>query len=290
MTSLPSSLILGLEQNIVALLGSKGSTAFLSFLPHEDLIIVCCALGIVTRKAFPPKTPLLSRVSGIMEGVLTTLALNTLLSYVTVPRDTAATCANLLMVFFLSSVLMPSNSLSDTSQYLLVYNLSLALRGFKEAGLAIAWSLAFTPHAVPVVGPDVANLARLVSVETMANWLRQWLPASLLLPTTLVLLYLCAPFARDFPPLQRLFRFAVFAVTNDKQIGGVPHWLLVTALWVVSRIDPDPVGRAFAIMAGANVGVTVVLDTMQFAMEKDPGATLIAMLVTIRILERAVTD
>jgi len=289
MASLPSSLLLGLEQNIVALLGSKGSSALLGFLPHEDLIIVCCALAVAVHNAFPPQTALLSRVSDIMEGVLTTLVLNTLLSYVTVPRDTVVTCANLLMVFFLSRVLAPSGSLSETSQYLLVYNLSLALQGFKEVGLAIAWSLAFTPHALPVVGADAVNLARLVAVETMANWLRQWLPPSLLLPTTLVLLYLCAPFANDFPPLRRLFRFAVFAVTNDKQIGGVPHWLLVLALWGVSRIDPDPIGRTFAIMAGANVGVTVVLDVMQFAMDKDPGATLMAVLVAIRILERTMT-
>jgi hypothetical protein len=241
------------------------------------------------RNAFPEKTPLLSRVSDIAGGVLSTLALNTLLSYVTVPNDTAMTCANLIMVFFLSSMLVPSGSLSETSQYLLVYNLSMALRGFKEAGLAIAWSLAFTPHIMPVVGADIVNLARLVAVETMANWLRQWLPTSLLLPTTLVLLYLCAPFANDFPPLRRLFRFAVFAVTNDKEIAGVPRWLLVVALWGISRIDPDPIGRTFAIMAGANVGVTAVLDLMQFAIQKDPGATLMAMLVTIRILERATT-
>ena len=289
MTSLPSSLIIGLEQNIVTLLGSKGSTALLRFLPHEDLILVCYTLAVVMRNAFPEKTPLLSRVSDIAGGVLSTLALNTLLSYVTVPNDTVMTCANLIMVFFLSSMLVPSGSLSETSQYLLVYNLSMALRGFKEAGLAIAWSLAFTPHIMPVVGADIVNLARLVAVETMANWLRQWLPTSLLLPTTLVLLYLCAPFANDFPPLRRLFRFAVFAVTNDKEIAGVPRWLLVVALWGISRIDPDPIGRTFAIMAGANVGVTAVLDLMQFAIQKDPGATLMAMLVTIRILERATT-
>ena len=289
MASLPSSLIIGLEQNIVTLLGSKGSTALLQFLPHEDLILVCCVLAVVMRNAVPQKTPLLSRVSDIMEGVLATLALNTLLAYVTVANDTILTCANLLMVFLLANTLMPSGSLSETSQYLLVYNLSLALRGFKEAGLAIAWSLAFTPHVLPVVGADIVNLARLVAVETMANWLRQWLPPSLLLPTTLVLLYLCAPFANEFPPLRRLFRFAVFAVANDRGIAGVPHWLLVVALWGISRVDPDPIGRTFAIMAGANVGVTAVLDAMQFAIEKDPGATLLAMLVTIRILEKTTT-
>jgi hypothetical protein len=41
-------------------------------------------------------------------------------------------------------------------------------------------------------------------------------------------------------------------------------------------------------MAGASVGVTVILDAMQFAVDKDPGATLMAMLVAIRILERVV--
>ncbi|NDH54084.1 MAG: hypothetical protein EBY24_19360 [Betaproteobacteria bacterium] len=38
MSSIPSSLVLGLEQNVVVLLGSKGSNALLKFIPHEDLV------------------------------------------------------------------------------------------------------------------------------------------------------------------------------------------------------------------------------------------------------------
>lgn len=290
MSSIPSSLVLGLEQNVVVLLGSKGSNALLKFIPHEDLVLVCYALAAVMHSLVPRQTPLLSRVSDIVENILTTLALNTVLAYVIVPHDPVLTCANLTMVYLLSHILLPPTAtLSDTAQYLLVYNLSSALQGFKETGMALAWTMAFTPHAFSsLVGPDATNLARLVVIETLANWLRAWLPSSLLLPTTLVLLYLCAPFADDFPPLRRLFRFAVFAVTNDKQTSGVPHWLVVVALWAISRLDPDPIGRTFAIMAGASVGVTVILDAMQFAVDKDPGATLMAMLVAIRILERVV--
>lgn len=287
MSSIPASLITGLEQNIVVLLGSKGSIALLKFIPHGDLVLFCYALATVMHNLVPKKTPLLSRVSDIMENILTTLALNTVLSYVVIPHDTALTCANLTMVYMLSHVLTPTAMLSDTAQYLLVYNLSSALQGFKETGIALAWVIAFTHHTLPFISPDASNIARLVAVETVASWLRSWLPPSLLLPTTLVLLYLCAPFANDFPPLRRLFSFAIFAVTNDKQISGVPHWLLVVALWGISRIDPDPIGRTFATLAGASVGVTVILDTMRFAMDKDPGATLLAMLVAIRVLERA---
>lgn len=284
-------MIAGLEQNVVALLGSRSSQALLRLMPQADLALACVALAVALRGAFPPHTPLLSRVSDIVAHVLSTTALNTVLIGATVPGDAALTCANLLCVFFLSSVLAPSGSMSDTAQYLLVYNLSAALQGFKAGGLALAWAIAFTPtHAPWMPGRDVTTLAQLVTVETLSGWLRAWLPPGLLLPTTLVLLYLCAPFARYFPPLRRLYRFAVFAVSNDRQIHGVPSWLMAVALWGVGRADPDPVGRAFADMAGTSIAVVVVLDAMQFAMDKDPGATLMAVLVAIRILERASPD
>jgi hypothetical protein len=279
-------MIAGLEQNVVALLGSRSSQALLRVMPPADLALACVALVMALRGGVPAHTPLLSRVSDIVAHVLSTTALNTVLVGATVPGDAALTCANLLGVFFLSSVLAPSGSMSDTAQYLLVYNLSAALQGFREAGLALAWALAFAPtHAPWMPGRDVVALAQLVTVETLSSWLRAWLPPGLLLPTTLVLLYLCAPFVPYFPPLRRLYRFAVFAVSNDRQIRFVPSWLMAVALWGLGRADPDPVGRAFAAMAGASVAVVVVLDAMQFAMDKDPGATLMAVLVAIRILE-----
>ena len=285
-SSLPGSMIAGLEQNVVALLGSRSSQALLRLMPHADLALACVALVVALHGAVPARTPLLSRVSDILASVLSTAALNTVLVGATVPGDAVLTCANLLCIFFLSSVLAPNGSMSDTSQYLLVYNLSTALMGFRAEGLALAWAIAFTPTHVPwTLGRDVISLAQLVTVETLSGWLRDWLPPGLLLPTTLVLLYLCAPFVPYFPPLRRLYRFAVFAVSNDRQIRGVPAWLMAVALWGVGRADPDPIGRAFAAMAGASVAVVVLLDAMQFAMDKDPGATLMAVLVAIRILE-----
>lgn len=276
------SLATGVDQGVLALLGSKSSQALLKLIPHTDLILVCASLGM-TVHAIPSRLPLAGRVSGIMGQVLFTVALNTVLASAAVERDTPLTCANLLSVFILTSVLLPHGALPETAQYLVVYNLSTALQGFKATGLAVAWAFAFVPRVFPLVRHDLANLAQLVTVETFASWLRAWLPRGLLLPTTLVLLYLCAPFIRAFPPLQRLYRFAVFAVSNDPQLLLVPVWLIAFGLWGLWQLEPDQVSRAFAALAGVNVGVLALLDSMRFAMDNDPAPTLLSLLIAVRV-------
>lgn len=278
------SLATGVDQSVLALLGSKSSQALLRVIPHLDLVLVCASLGAVMR-AVPAHLPLTGRVSGILGQVLFTVGLNTLLSSASVERDVPLTCANLISVFILSSVFIPHGALPETAQYLVVFNLSTALQGFKTSGLAVAWAFAFAPRAFPalLVRGDLVSLAQLVTVETCAAWLRAWLPRGLLLPTTLVLLYLCAPFVGVFPPLQRLYRFAVFAVTNDPQFLLVPVWLITLALWGLWQLEPDRVSRAFAALAGANTGVLALLDALRFAMDNDPAPTLLALLITIRI-------
>ena len=285
MASWPGSLATGLDQGVLALLGSKSSQALLRLVPHHDLILVCACLASASNSV-PGTTPLLARVSDILGQVRYTIALNTLLASVTVPGDTPLTCANLLFVFFLTSVLQPGGAVSDTAQYLLVYNLSAALRGFRESGLAVAWALAFTPRVI-AMRPDLSGLAQLVTVETSATWLRNWLPRGLLLPTALILLYLCAPFIHDYPPLQRLYRFAVFAVSNDPQLHDVPVSLVAVGLWGLWQLEPDPVSRSFAAIAGCNVAVLAVLDAARFAMDNDPAPTLFTLLLAIRIVEQA---
>lgn len=276
------SLATGVDQGVLALLGSKSSRALLRLIPHSDLILVCASLGLAVH-AIPARLPIAGRVSGIMGQVLFTVALNTVLASVSVERDTPLTCANLLSVFILTSVLLPHGALPETAQYLVVYNLSTALQGFKAAGLAVAWAFAFVPRVLPLIRQDLAALAQLVTVETGAAWLRVWLPRGLLLPTTLVLLYLCAPFIAAFPPLQRLYRFAVFAVSNDPQLLPVPAWLIAVALWGLWQLEPDPVSKAFAALAGVNVAVLALLDGMRFAMDNDPAPTLLALLIAVRI-------
>lgn len=280
------SLATGVDQGVLALLGSKSSQALLRLIPHAELILVCVSLGVAIHCHIAPlRLPLAGRVCGIMEQVLFTIALNTLLSGAAVRRDPILTCGNLLSVFILTSVFLPHGALPETAQYLVVFNLSTALQGFGSAGLAIAWAFAFAPRAFPLVGQDLAALAQLVTVETCAAWLRSWLPHGLLLPTTLILLYLCAPFIQVFPPLQRLYRFAVFAVSNDPQLLLVPAWLLAFALWGLWQLEADQVSKAFAALAGVNVAVLAVLDAMRFAMDNDPAPTLLALLIAVRILD-----
>jgi hypothetical protein len=284
--ALAGSFISGVDQGVLALLGSKSTQALLRLIPFVDLILVCVCLGVAIHcGTHRLHLPVAGRLCGIMQQVLFTIALNTLLSNASVKRDPSLTCANLLGVYMLTRVFLPNGALPETAQYLVVFNLSTALQGFNAAGLAVAWAFAFVPHAFPWVGHDLSGLAQLVTVETFTSWLRGWLATGLLLPTTLILLYLCAPFIQAFPPLKRLYRFAVFAVSNDPQLLIVPAWLLGFALWGLWQLEADQVSRTLAALAGVNVGVLALLDSMQFAMDNDPAPTLLALLITIRILD-----
>jgi hypothetical protein len=272
----------GLEQGVVALLGSKSSRSLLEIVGHEDLILICCALYTIAT-AVPRGVALVGRISSLMAQVFATIALNTTLAAVAVPEDPPLACVNLLGVFMFSTAFQ-QDGVGITAQYLLISNLSMALQGFGGDTLAVAWAVALIPPMLGV-SKDLVSLAQLVTVETFTGYLRGLLPQGGLLPSTLLLLYLTAPFSDQFPLLTRLSRFAVFAVSNDPQIHAIPLWIVGSALWALWLADPDRIGRAFAATAGANVAVLVLLDSTQFAMDNDPAPVLIGLLVTIRILE-----
>ena len=278
------SMSTGLEQGVMLLLGSKSSHALLQFISHSDLILVCCSLLTGMHALVPPKTPLVSRVSDILHNVLLTIALNTLLLQARIPNDTPLTCLNLLTVFFLALSLIPSEHIADSAQFLLVSNLCTTLTEQKTDILALAWGVGFMQYALPLTD-SMRGIAQMITVETFSIWLREWLPVGLLLPSALLLLYFCAPFIEEFPALRRLFRFAIFAVSNDPQTRETPPWVLATGLWVLWQVEVDPVSKTFAAMAGTQLGVLVVLDAMRFAMDNDPAPTLVAILIAVSILE-----
>ncbi len=284
-----NALAVGLEQGVLALLGSKSTKALLRHAPSPpDLVLACCSLAVLLR-AVPPRAAVAGRVSGVMAQVLSTIALNTVLQWVSAGTDAPLACAGLVAVFFLAQALDPYGQMALTAQYLLVASLSAALRGLHRGeALAAAWVLAFAPSR-GYVPSDAAQLAQLVTVESLSAWLRGWFPPSLLLPSTAALLYLCAPFADEFPALQRVYRFAVFAFTADTQLALTPTWLLGAALWALWRTEPDPVSRRLASIAGCNAGVLAALDALRFAMDADPAPTLLALLVAVQILESART-
>lgn len=279
----------GLEQGVLALLGSKSTRALLRHAQHpSDLVLACCSLAALLR-AVPPRTAVAGRVSRVMAQVLSTIALNTVLQWVSAGTDTPLACAGLLAVFFGGQALDPDGQMALTAQYLLVASLSSTLQGFHRGeALAAAWVLAFAPYQSYHLAPDAAQLAQLVTVESLSAWLRGWFPPSLLLPSTAALLYLCAPFTDEFPALQRVYRFAVFAFTADTQLALTPAWLLGVALWALWQAEPDPVSRKLASIAGCNAGILAALDALRFAMDADPAPTLLALLVAVQILEAAV--
>lgn len=276
-------MVMGLEQGVITLLGSKSTRTLLQLAAPNELILLCCALMAVIQ-AIPRQTPLLGRVSTMMTQVLFTIALNTMLGAVVIPNDVGVSCVNLLAVFFMGAAL-EQGSCSMTAQYLLVSNLSETLRDIRGETLAFAWALAFVPHAMGWES-SLVGLAQLVTVETLSAWLLGLIPQSFLLPTTILLLYLLSPFTEEFPALQRMYRFAVFAVSNDMQLHAIQPWILTTVLWALWNLEPDPISKRFAAMAGANMGVLLLLEAMQFAMDNDPAPTLMTLLIAIQILEQ----
>jgi hypothetical protein len=271
-----NALILALQQGVLALLGSKSTRILLRHVPEPtDLVLACCAVAAIMR-ASP------GRVSGVLTQVMSTIALNTVLEWAGAGPDTALACLSLVAVYFIGQALDPDGRMTTTAQYLLVASLSSTLRGFHRGeALVAAWVLAFTHNGLP---SDAVELAQLVTMESLSAWLRDWLPQSLLLPSTAVLLYLCAPFTEEFPALQRVYRFAVFAFSADTQLLA-PAWLLAAALWALWQAEPDPVSRRLAAVAGINIGVLALLDALRFAMDADPAPTLLALLVSVQILE-----
>ena len=278
-----TTLTLGLEQGALALLGSRSSRALLRLVTHAELILACCALQVVTE-AMPRGVPVLGRVSSLMAQVLGTVALNAALDAVAVPKDPALTAANLLGIFFLGTATGQDDA-SVTAQYLLVARLSEELQDSSASLLGAAWALATVP-ALLGVGDDLVQLARLVTVETLLGFLRAHLVvAGGLLAASLLLLYLIAPFADEFPVLKRLNRFAVFAVSNDPRLHGVAPWIIAVALWGLWQADPEPAGRAFAVSAGSNVAVLATLDALAYVMDNDPAPVLVALLIGLQILQ-----
>jgi hypothetical protein len=184
-------------------------------------------------------------------------------------------------VFFWGGALDPDGAISVTAQYLLVSTLVQRLGA--EPLMPFAWALAFAPG----LGSDATELAQLVLAESTNAWLRAWMPASLLLPSAAVLLYLCAPFTEQFPALGRVYRFAVFALTNDAALAHSPAWLVAVGLWALWQAEPDRVSKRLAAVAGCNFAVLVALDAMQFAADNDPAIMLVALAVAIRIGEEA---
>jgi hypothetical protein len=275
-----NALILALQQGVLALLGSKSTRILLRHVPEPtDLVLACCAIAAIMR-ASP------GRVSGVLTQVMSTIALNTVLEWAGAGPDTALACLSLVAVYFIGQALDPDGRMTTTAQYLLVASLSSTLRGFHRGeALVAAWVLAFTHNGLP---SDAVELAQLVTMESLSAWLRDWLPQSLLLPSTAVLLYLCAPFTEEFPALQRVYRFAVFAFSSDAQFAVTPPWLLAIALWALWQAEPDPVSRRLAAIAGVNVAVLALLDVLRFAMDADPAPTLLALLVSVQILEAGV--
>ncbi len=286
-SDLPMFMVTGVEQGVVALLGTKSSEKLRTLFSHEDLLLGIAALIVLTW-SIPKSAPVAGRVSSLMHQVLVTIGLDTLLSAVSLPQDQFTTCFNLLAVFFAGAAVHQEDPCMAT-QYVLVSRLTDVIQGFQGEALAVAWTVSVIPETLGVTG-SLLSLAQLTTVETFMGRVRATLPKETLLPAALLLLYLTAPFVAQFSLLKRMYRFAVFAVTNDQQIHAIPLWLVVVGCWVAWLADPRPTSaaRTFAANTAANVGVVAVLDSARFALDNDPVVALLSILIAFQILESPV--
>ena len=117
-----NALTAGLEQGLTALLGSKGTTSLLAVVDAHQLLLACLALVACLRSL--NGLSVAGRVSGIMEQVLLTVALNVALQNVSEGYDTGTATLNLLSVYFLSGALDRDGVMATTAQYLLVARLT----------------------------------------------------------------------------------------------------------------------------------------------------------------------
>ena len=270
-----------LDHNIVSLLASKTTQALLRVIPASELVLICSALTAISH-AVPSKMQVMGRVSSLMTQILFSVALSTSLQWIADTQDTPLAATALLAVFFWGGALDPDGQLSVTSQYLLVDTLTSKFKGDNTLLMA-SWAVAFAPHRL--VPQDAACLAQLVTTETLSTGLMQWMPRTTLLAATVVLLHLCAPFIPEFPALSRIYRFAVFALSNDQSVAAVPAWIVAAALWAVWSLENDPVIKRMTSVAGTSFAVLTCLDALRFATDNDPVPTLLALIFTVRILQ-----
>lgn len=285
--TLPSIVATGVEQGVVALLGTKSSEELLLLISHEDVLLMSAAFtAIVYTWSSRDSLSSIGVVSSLLYQVMSTVTLNTLLGYVTVPGDSITTCFNLLCVFFAGYALHQGEP-SMAAQYVLVANVTAAIQAYQDEALAIAWTLSVVPVALGVTTGSLHSLTQLVTVETFMGWIRAALPQDTLLPAALLLLYLTAPFVAQYPVLRRMYRFAVFAVTNDQVVHAVPPWLVAIFFWCAWFMDsrPSSAGKTFAANAAANVGVVAILDAARFVLDNDPVPTLLSILIAFQIIE-----
>jgi hypothetical protein len=288
MSAVSTGIMTGVEQGTIALLGSKSTTELLRFLPHEDIILITAALSAVTMTT-PPSDTILGSLSNIMHQVFLTIATNTALTAVSIQRDTPITCVNLLGVFFIGNAIQQETSTLAT-QYVLVAQLTNAIRTFQGEALAVAWALASFPSVIGV-DADLLSLAQMTTIETFMQWLKDIIAPEGLLPIALMLLYFTAPFITWFPVLKRVYRFAIFAVTNDHNVHSIPLWIfsigIVAAWWVDGRSESTL--KTLAASAATNVGVLAIFETARFALDNDPILCLLCILVCVQILDSAQT-
>jgi len=278
---LPLSAAYGLETGMWAALGRATTGSLLRAVPPQDLTLYCWAALTLARGL--PDVLLVRRVSRIFVRAFFSIAVRSSLQSAVLPGDTGLTLVHLLSLYLLAST-VHQDAMKGSAQYHLVSALAECLRRLGAAALPAAALAASLP---PGLHPSFPELSRLVMVDVFMGALLGALPPTEVFLAVVLLLYLTSPFAALFPSLLNLYAYAVYAATADAQLRSLPLWELGYALALVWRLSPDPVSARVAAVAGGSVLVQMLLAWLQPAMQNDPFLVLLAVLMSIDILEAA---
>ena len=279
--SLPLSTVSQTENSLVALLGIHSTRVLLRFSQQSQILLMSASAVVIFRAMHTDTAG--KRVSRLMTRIFLSIATDTLLGSVIIPQDSGLTVVNLLSIYTLC-YLLNAESLAGVAQYLLASNLSKTLRRFDDEAVALCSVIWCLPPALGL-DQDAVSLSRLVTVQWATSLLSASLPAGMLLPVALCIMYLAQPFAPFFPVLGQLNSFAVFAVTNDLLVASTPSWILFAYMWAAWRLAPDPVCLMFSQRAGTAILVVSIMSCLKTPIHNDPIPVIVSMLLAIRILE-----
>lgn len=279
-TQKTGQLWLELDSGMQALLTTQITKIMQRVVSGPDLVLAALVLLLGFRAM--PKVQLSSRMSQIGMRLYSGLLFNSVLVSVQVPGHPALTVINLLGMHVLGKA-FTETSISEPSKYLIIAQLVATLKQLGDAGTAMAWCLGHLP-VFQGIDPDMSFFFRMASVDLGLQWLVLQIPPNFKFAGMLLILFFVAPLLDIFPEINRLYRFAMFAVADDIPFQGVGPWIQGIAWWYVSKSSNDVTFTRLSKYASIHVLANGVLHATQPLVDKDPLLVTVNLIVLLSIM------
>jgi len=279
-TQKTGQLWLELDSGMQALLTTQITKIMQRVVTGPDLILA--ALVLLLGFHAMPKVQLSSRMSQIGIRLYSGLLFNSVLVSVQVPRHPALTVVNLLGMHTLGKA-FTETSISEPSKYLIIAQLVASLKLLGDAGTAVAWCLGHLP-VFRGIDQDMSFFFRMASVDLGLQCLVAQMPPNFKFAGMLLILFFVAPLLDMFPEMNRLYRFALFAVADDVPLQGIGPWIQGIAWWFVSKSSLDGTFTRLSKYASIHVLANGIIHATQPLVDKDPILVTVNLIVLLSIL------